>query len=160
VAREVVIKVWCDVCKHLDPPIYNDGEEFTIAIGNAKPRVLALCEQDQKDLLTPLREVLPWGSTDVETKVKTDVKPSSEERRTTIGVRGGPPVQGICPACDRDIKSLPGHWRDAHQEAERMTLAQALGMETLYPCQQDGCPLAYANKYGQSQHMRAGNHLN
>jgi translation initiation factor 2 gamma subunit (eIF-2gamma) len=55
------------------------------------------------------------------------------------------------------FKALSGHWRDTHQREERRTLAQALGMETPFQCQE--CPLAYANKYGISQHVRIGAHV-
>lgn len=56
-AREVVTRIWCDVC--LDNDQYAEGVETPpITIGSLKPRVLALCERHQKEVFEPMRELL------------------------------------------------------------------------------------------------------
>lgn len=56
-AREIVTRIWCDVCLHEGEQA--EAEEMPpVAIGTMKPRLLALCERHTKELFLPLREVL------------------------------------------------------------------------------------------------------
>lgn len=53
-ARELVI--WCDICM-LDE-VKSEGVERTLTIDNLKPRKLAVCEQHDKEIIEPIRQML------------------------------------------------------------------------------------------------------
>jgi hypothetical protein len=58
-AREIIMSTWCDPC------IANgeraEGEEFIVRVGvkkSDKPRIIALCEVHQKEMLAPVLDIL------------------------------------------------------------------------------------------------------
>lgn len=57
-ARQIIENVLCDVCLHEDETFVEAGEIPPVTVGNAKPRVLALCERHRKELWEPFQSVL------------------------------------------------------------------------------------------------------
>lgn len=125
-ARQIIENVLCDVC-------LNDDETFTpavetpwVAIGSAKPKVVALCERHMKELFEPFQSVLAeHGQTEGGGKVLRSGAADSRGEATHF-----------CPdpTCDRHTKgytyrsSLSSHV-ERHHEMTLTELRAKVGLE-------------------------------
>lgn len=62
-AREVLTRIWCDVCladvEDGEEPTHTEAEETSpVTIGFLKPRVVALCEAHRKELFDPFDQLV------------------------------------------------------------------------------------------------------
>lgn len=115
-AREIVTRIWCDACLHRDPENYTEGTETPpITIGNAKPRIMALCEVDMKEIYEPLKvalaelgQIIPTAGTGV-----VAPKVAGHGQPTLIPTEGIPCPLG-CDAVLQSRDSLNGHLARKH----------------------------------------------
>jgi hypothetical protein len=164
-AREVIVKIWCDVCKHQQPELLTDASEFTAAFGTGKSKTLALCKVHVKEFYAPLREAYDRWAVASATPVAVTPQPKAKAATPQPPQVKPPraqdlvPAVGECPVCHEHKSGLGGHWRTQHQATERKTLAQALGLDTPFECEEPGCRLGFTNGAGLAQHRRNGAHL-
>lgn len=122
-AREVITRILCDVCMHLDEAYVEAVETPPITIGTAKPRILALCEVHHKEVFEPIKELLM----DLGTVL-------SEGSPATTRFPGTSPGSGVfpCPVpdCHKHTKpfkheqSLRNHSRNMHDMPIQQLRAQ------------------------------------
>jgi hypothetical protein len=143
-ARELQIKVWCDLCRAED--IQTDAEELPpIAIAGAKPKVLALCKEHRETHYEPFAAMVSAYGETLSNLLKG--KPVKRPSGATVG-DSAPPSQASdsstgkyvqCPECDESRKNPAGiskHLRTAHGKS----LFDAIGAGgTLYDI--DGTPV-------------------
>jgi hypothetical protein len=150
VAREVIVRTWCDVC--LDNDQETDATELAPLllpeVGGTKPRVVALCEVHLKEVYQPLVDVL------------RDHGQIVDEEGNPSGPRGkygkakpGDPGSWNCPAegCEHvspNRAAISSHVRNMHNT----TLAVLLGQATPYECPE--CGLKSARPQGLAAHRR------
>lgn len=113
-AREVIIKLWCDPCLAVDE--HTDGDEYTIGINTARPMNLTLCEVHEKELLAPLARMLTEMGQPAPTGPQQASAPS---RRPGSQYGNGPDDPQVCqmPGCGVELKnksSLSSHVRQRH----------------------------------------------
>lgn len=147
-AREVITRVWCDLC--LSEDTQTEGVETPpITLGGHKPRVLALCDVHTKEVYDPLRDLLrEFGQVVDETAVR---------------LPGTSPGSGIFPCpdptCHKHVKpfkheqSLRNHAKGVHGKSVTELRAVLAGEEPPAPveplvteakCDQPGCDKVYA----------------
>lgn len=138
-AREIITRIWCDVCLE-DEQQVDATETPPIIMGSNKPRILALCETHEKEFLTPLRELLLAAGSLVDTGAPSVGRPPTRGRVVNEGpsyclVRG-------CSAAGRPFKnegSLGSHMRGVH--SIQLTLYKKLleegGGEVVLPASPD-----------------------
>jgi hypothetical protein len=51
-ARYTKVIIQCDAC--LEQNVETAGEEYRVGIGNARPRMVALCEEHHEEVLSPV----------------------------------------------------------------------------------------------------------
>lgn len=132
-AREIVTRIWCDVCLHEGEQV--EAEEMPpVAIGTMKPRLLALCERHTKELFIPLRDVLVELGQIIPATGLGSAGGSAGGGSSEIGVWPCP-----VPDCDKHAtpythkQSLRNHCRDVHDS----TLS---ALRTKYPAGKDEDP--------------------
>ena len=137
-AREIITRIWCDVCLEHEQHV-EASETPPIIMGANKPRVLALCEPHEKEFLTPLRELLLSAGSLVDTGAPSVGRPPA--RRV---VNEGPVyclVRG-CSGAGRPFKnegSLGSHMRGVHsiQLTQYKKLLEEGGGEVVLPTNSD-----------------------
>lgn len=157
-AREVITKIWCDVC--LQDDVYTDGSETPpITIGSLKPRVMALCDVHVKEVFDPIKELL------------TELGQVLPQQGTMARMPGTSPGSGVWPCPDpqcakhtrpyKHEQSLRNHVRQEHQMAltewnekfgiveEGALFADAPKADdgpavTTVKCDQPGCDVSYS----------------
>jgi hypothetical protein len=109
-AREIITKVWCDVCQTEDPenPVNTEAEETPpVTIGMLRPRVIALCETHKKERFDPFDELVRmYGQNAAEVAALTPTTPKRGGGRPP-GKRTGPwKGEYACPdpACPKHDK--------------------------------------------------------
>lgn len=143
-AREVIVKTWCDVC--LDADENEEGRELPPLLlpelpGN-KARVVALCDVHEKQLYTPLVDLL------LEHGQMVDEEGNPTGPRGKYGKAGGGMT---CPECGHQSPNrgaLSSHTKNMHGKA----LAELLG-EGTYTCPE--CGQKCAKPQGLAAHRRA-----
>lgn len=172
-AREIVTRIWCDACLARDETYTEATETPPITIGAGKPRIMALCEVDMKDLFEPIRHALAEFGQIVPSAGTGVAAP-----RSTGSLPVAPPTAGIpCPLCGNVLKSrdsLNGHTSKRHGQTLNevlvnnniTTLLDVNGAEVPAPrgadkvpevtevrCDQPGCGKVYAYpKYRRPGH--------
>lgn len=141
--REVVTRVWCDVCAK--ESLWNEGEEVpAVVIGTLKPRVVALCEPHRKELFDPFQEVL----TDLG-QIVPDALMGGSPRK---GVGGRPSVEQLtCPACGHvspNKSALTSHTKNMHDAS----IEELRGEPLPYECPE--CQRKFGRPQGMAAHRR------
>lgn len=114
-AREVVTNIWCDQCLEDEDERYSPARELPpIVLGNAKPRILALCERHEKELYEPFRQLVM--------EVGVVASPGSPAATRMPGTAPGSGVYfcpvPTCPKHTHPLKheqSLRNHARNIHE---------------------------------------------
>lgn len=130
--RDVVTFIWCDF--HLgQEDIKVEAEELPpITIGNAKPRMLALCKEHRESWYEPMREAVAEFGTVVDgsSPAKSVITPRDPKGTLEVAPDG---VRVLCPECKTPLKNrntVQTHMRAHHGitlkewEAERGPAAQ------------------------------------
>jgi hypothetical protein len=146
-AREVIVKTWCDPC--LGEDAHSEGRELPALhlpeLPGPKPRVIALCERHEKEVYQPLLNLLlEYGQ-----PVDDDGNPSGPRGR--YGQASGPDAV-TCPDCGHvspNRSALSSHSRGQHGKS----LAQLLGLPAPYICPE--CDYASNRPQGLAAHRRA-----
>lgn len=149
-AREHIISVWCDPCMEIDDVKVEGQETPPIALGNQKPRVLALCKQHWTDFFEPLEEFVTKFGVPLDKLVDS---PPKIKRKNPGNPNATPPAplqvelpggytlprniaadkaheyRVVCPVgcteLQKDADRMGNHLRDKHQT----NLFEAIGPE-------------------------------
>lgn len=157
-AREVILRTWCDICLNEDD-LQEEGVELAPLhlpeLGGNKRRVLALCEVHRKGIYQPLLEALEEHGQ----MVDEDGNPTGP-RGPYKKKQGGAQAQAnatqgslTCPAegCDHispNRSALSSHVRNMHDT----TLSVLQGLDTPYQCPE--CGLKSSRPQGIAAHRR------
>lgn len=145
-AREIVTRIWCDVC--LKKGDHVEAEETPpVVVGTFKARTVALCEKDRKEFYDPFRDVLvelgqviPSGAIDAPTPRK--------------GIGGRPTLEDLtckAPECGHQAPNkaaLASHVRNMHDT----TIAELEGLPLNYECPE--CQRKFERPQGLAAHRR------
>jgi hypothetical protein len=141
VAREVILKTWCD--PHLDQGEHVEGQELPPLLLPDLPGrqavTMAVCDVHRKELYEPLVDALrefgqhvddEGNPTGPRGRYKKAEKPARKYNETVEG--------GVkCPACEHrspNVPALSSHARNTHDS----TIAELEGKPTPYACPE--CP--------------------
>jgi hypothetical protein len=150
VAREVIVRTWCDPCLAEDRQ--EDGVELAPLLlpelGGTKARVVALCEVHRKELYQPLLDLLEEHGQMVDEEGNPSGPRGAYKKRALAS-----PEALSCPAegCDHispNRSALSSHVRNMHGT----TLSALNGEPTPYECPE--CGLKSARPQGIAAHRR------
>lgn len=152
-AREILVKLWCDPCLAQDERV--EGRELPPLLlpelTGRRPRVLTLCERHEKEVYTPIVELLEEHG-----------QPVNEEGVPSSSGTLAPSLQPVnCPECGHtspNRAALAGHARKRHDK----TLGEVLGEETPYKCPEceaEGRTYASGRAQGLAAHRRQVHHV-
>lgn len=135
-AREVIVKTWCDPC--LEQGEEREGVELSptkLAELPGRARIIALCEVHHKELYEPFVTVLrELGQT-----VDEDGQPAGARgpKRKAAPAEQKPDKPHACPKCGKGSKTFPG--LQAHVRAQHGTTLREL--QGLPPFRTTGPPV-------------------
>jgi hypothetical protein len=149
-AREVIVKTWCDPC--LAEDVNEEGTELAPILlpelGGTKPRVVAVCEVHRKELYQPLLDLLAeHGQMVDEDGNPTGPRGSYKKRANSTQGPLTCPAEG-CDHSSPNRSALSSHVRNMHDT----TLSVLQGEETPYECPE--CGLKSARPQGIAAHRR------
>lgn len=148
-AREVIVRTWCDPC--LAEDVQEDGVELAPLLlpelGGTKPRVVALCEVHRKELYQPLLDLLEEHGQMVDEEGNPSGPRGKYTRAKDVPNPLGCPAEG-CSHESPNRSALSSHVRNMHDT----TLSVLLGEETPYECPE--CGLKSARPQGIAAHRR------
>jgi hypothetical protein len=146
-AREVIVRTWCDPCLADDK--HEEGDEFgPMSLIPGKPRVVALCEVHRKELYDPLIELLTDHG-----------QPVDSDGNSSPGVRGHHKPRATnatgptCPACGHvstTRTALQAHTRKMHEASLGVLEGKAPSVHTCPECQRE-----FDTPQGMGAHRRA-----
>lgn len=168
------IVTWCDVCL-TDDDVYTEARTISdVLIGRAKPKALDLCEQHEKQYLTPFVELVQrLGITDAQTRpvasplvvekpakrAKTPVekptpsKPVATKPKATKVTKG---KQEKCLVCGESATktSIAEHYKRLHPDVSRAReMLKAGVIDAIFECPAKGCTEAFPSNQAMKMHM-------
>ena len=128
--RDVVVRLWCDLCHAQDPPVQTDGTTYLVAIGAVQPREIDLCDDHALVYIAPLRNAIEQhGSLPLSAPPK-----GAKGKRPTPSSSGPNTVQALAE-------------RAAHGGRRGMPPSR----DRLWSCL--WCPLTYSSATGIRRHL-------
>lgn len=147
-AREVLIQWWCDPC--LADDVKTPGRELSPLqlpeLTGKRPRVITLCEQHEKELYTPLVELLEEHGQPVDEEGNPTGKGRTPSSATPAYME---PI--TCPDCGHEApnrSALSSHSRGQHGK----TLGELLGLPLPHVCPE--CDYRSSRPQGLAAHRR------
>lgn len=129
-AREVVTRIWCDVCFHEGE--HTEAEELPpVTIGNTKPRLLALCERHRKEFYDPFQQLLSELGQIIPGSVNTAPRSGGQSAPARTPTNGGISCPLDCGSILQNRDSLNGHTTRVHNKTLNEILYE-MKIDTLY----------------------------